>query len=638
MTTIDKSKIHFIQNGEGHFPKVYNRPTDNLADEIQRGFNSIDSDLDLIRTKIADAIRDTATLKLDFATNEYGVGGVGSFRDDSLGFGDIVTFGRSTGGGRFNEQGLYEYVGVNVPRFDHDPSTVRTNLVIQSGSFGGSEWVRERITVSDGTVVGLDGELSASKLIEDTTTNSHRLRQNIVVMAGTTYTLYAFVKASERTKVRLFAGGTSASADFDLVSLQISNQVNTIGATITNLPDGWVRVSISYRQTFTGSALHLVALLNENGSFSYLGDGVSGVSIFGVQLSPGVDVYDYIPTEATAISTPAEPLGLLVEETRTNLFPSSNGDGTFGNVPTFTANAVISPDGTSNATLINSGASPNRYELALTSGSSGLATGQVFTISWWELPINYSIGTCLSPQSFVNADIISGTFALVQTLPSGWKRYSVQASIIDGSQLARFRLYLSGGMSGVVDPCAIWGIQVEIGSLLTSLIPTSGAAVTRAVDRAYVSQTGWLNALESTLYAESSSMSQNNGYRATATVSDGTSRHRAGLYRKHSTDTIGFTAYLFERPRGAQLNNSSNFNSVGFAKQAMGWDRSTFAMVGNGGDVVSNLNSPELTSLNRLLIGAGSSVTAEKLAGHIKSIRYIPKKLTDDELKKITSH
>lgn len=41
----------------------------------------------------------------------------------AVAFSDLITFTRSTGGGRFNAQGQYEWLPANTPRIDYDPVT-----------------------------------------------------------------------------------------------------------------------------------------------------------------------------------------------------------------------------------------------------------------------------------------------------------------------------------------------------------------------------------------------------------------------------------------------------------------------------------------------------------------------------------
>lgn len=52
MPVIDKGNIEFIVNNENHDASVYNRPVDTLADEVQLGFDEIDTDIASLSTDI----------------------------------------------------------------------------------------------------------------------------------------------------------------------------------------------------------------------------------------------------------------------------------------------------------------------------------------------------------------------------------------------------------------------------------------------------------------------------------------------------------------------------------------------------------------------------------------------------------
>jgi len=79
---------------------------------------------DPFRQYAGELLKDQATLRLDFDQSVYGVGSHPYVRDDSKSFSDLITFTRSTGGGRFNQFGLYEWLAADVPRIDHDPATL----------------------------------------------------------------------------------------------------------------------------------------------------------------------------------------------------------------------------------------------------------------------------------------------------------------------------------------------------------------------------------------------------------------------------------------------------------------------------------------------------------------------------------
>jgi hypothetical protein len=79
---------------------------------------------DPFRQYAGELLKDQATLRLDFDQSVYGVGSHPYVRDDSKSFSDLIPFTRSTGGGVFNQIGLYEWVAADVPRIDHDPATL----------------------------------------------------------------------------------------------------------------------------------------------------------------------------------------------------------------------------------------------------------------------------------------------------------------------------------------------------------------------------------------------------------------------------------------------------------------------------------------------------------------------------------
>lgn len=81
------------------------------------------------------------SLKLDFARQQFLMGAVGVM-PTTRAFSDLITFTRTTGGGRINAIGQFEWVGTNVPRLTYDPVTLqplgllveerRTNLLLNS--------------------------------------------------------------------------------------------------------------------------------------------------------------------------------------------------------------------------------------------------------------------------------------------------------------------------------------------------------------------------------------------------------------------------------------------------------------------------------------------------------------------------
>lgn len=129
-------------------------------------------------------------------------------------FSDLITFTRSTGGGRFNAAGQYEWLPANTPRIDYDPVTgecrgllieeQRTNLIPRSDTSAGS-WTGGGDRVL-GAATGLPGVFAVgASLVRDASANTFNYYQALTPVAGTTYTFSVFVR---------FADGRDVGAEF----------------------------------------------------------------------------------------------------------------------------------------------------------------------------------------------------------------------------------------------------------------------------------------------------------------------------------------------------------------------------------------------------------------------------------------
>lgn len=223
---------------------------------------------------------------------------------------------------------------LNVPRFDYSngscPSILvepqRTNLFIYSEQF--NNLIKERTTVISDAIIAPNGTLTADKLVEDSSLNSHRIRQNISIIDGNTYTFTIYAKASERNKIRLFIGGENKSCDFDLINGTLLNN-SGLYASITPAEYGFFRCSITITSTLTDSKLFLIAILDDNYNFSYQGDGTSGIYIWGAQLEEGSNATSYIPTVASTVTRNADVISKtdisdLIGQTEGTLYIDAN--------------------------------------------------------------------------------------------------------------------------------------------------------------------------------------------------------------------------------------------------------------------------------------------------------------------------
>ena len=226
------------------------------------------------------------------------------------GLGDF-TFVRTTEATRINEDGLIEALDANIPRLDYSKSgcpellmeRASTNLITYSED--ASQGILSNCTVQSG-FVSPNGFLSAYKLIEDSA-NSIKLFRAINSTATTPNNSYAssiFVKKGERTKVRVYAYHLTNQyfyVEYDLTdnsylgSFGQNSQVD--GYAIEDIGDnGWKRITIIGQKNASYSWDVGVSPLNDNGDLTYLGDGTSGLYIWGAQLEQSTKATSYIPS------------------------------------------------------------------------------------------------------------------------------------------------------------------------------------------------------------------------------------------------------------------------------------------------------------------------------------------------------
>jgi predicted hotdog family 3-hydroxylacyl-ACP dehydratase len=200
------------------------------------------------------------------------------------------------------------------PRFDYDPVTLaakgllieeqRTNLVLQSQTFGTSPWFTNNATITANTTVAPDGTTTASKLVEDTSNNLHRVAQ-VPTLTAVPHTATIYAKPAGRNWIYIANASLSQAAYFNVSTGVIGTVVGATTATIAPAGNGWYRCSI----TSTPSAAaqnYSFYTANADLSFSYTGDGTSGLFLWGAQLEAGSFATSYIPTVASQVTRSAD--------------------------------------------------------------------------------------------------------------------------------------------------------------------------------------------------------------------------------------------------------------------------------------------------------------------------------------------
>tara|TARA_B110001454_G_scaffold16145_1_gene14509 strand:- start:2838 stop:5024 length:2187 start_codon:yes stop_codon:yes gene_type:complete len=231
------------------------------------------------------------------------------------------------------------------PRFDYDPTScsggvcafrglllesAKTNMAKYSETFTNAIWVKSNLTAATGIVTSPMATLTGNTLTESsdgTTLTVHEVTQSAVTLTASVKNVVSFfVKPNGRSKLKInFSRSASTSwsysATYDLINnTAVGTGASTVTATINKHSNGWSRIELS-GPNGSGSATGTVTLqlLDDNGNSSYVGDGVSGIYIWGAQFESGGAATSYIQNAGTTTLTRSADSGTISGNTWMNL-------------------------------------------------------------------------------------------------------------------------------------------------------------------------------------------------------------------------------------------------------------------------------------------------------------------------------
>ena len=540
-----------------------------------------------------------------------------------------------------------------------------------------SVWSTQAVTVTANTSVAPDGTTTAETITASATSSTHFLFFGAypTIAIGIQLGCSVFAKAGTNNFFQLSVlNEANTYANFDLSTGTIGTTGSNVSSvTMTSVGSGWYRCSFVITSTTNAANSSLTFAPVASNSVGRLPTwtpaGTETVILWGAQLEQrsAVSAYtatttqaitNYIPVLQSAASgvarfdnnpTTGESLGLLIEESRTNLLTYSSQ---FDNAAwtksflTVTADTVVAPDGTLTGDKLVEDTSTNNHTILQGVSVSASTTYTVTTYAKasgrnWLYILDNSNPNAV--QAFF--DLSTGTVgnvggsatATITSVGNSWYRCSVtfatgpsQTSMVIHIRPASANgttSYTGNGFSGVF----LWGAQVELGAFATSYIPTVASQVTRAADAASMTGTNfssWFSNGEGTLYSDAKC----NGITAAAFI--------AQLYNS-GNDYIDFGRYQSTLLATVQANNTnqaslnSALSNSTSHKFAVGYAVNNFAASADGATVITDTSGLVPNNLNSLVIGNFGS--AYYLNCTIKKLAYYPLRVTNAQLQALTS-
>lgn len=356
------------------------------------------------------------------------------------------------------------------------------------------------------------------------------------------------------------------------------------------------------------------------------------------------------------------PLGLLIEEQRTNSIRNNTmqgaAAGTPGTIPT-NWGSTGSGLGTLTQTVVDIGTqnginyidyrffgttSTVSYGYSFETPTQIVASpGQVWTGSCYFNVVGGST-TNITSIAIANAGR-SSVGATLEFFPgpdikdtTSLTRYALTSTLVNASTARVSNSFIISFASGVaIDITIRIGLpQLELGAFATSVIPTTTVELTRAADVASVTGanfSSWFNAVYGTMFVEfgpygDGGASKNFGV---AQVDDGTS---ANMIRFFAGSTV---SPVFSVTTGSVIQaylSSLTIAPTNVSKIAGAYETDGFARSVNGTTATTD-SLGTVPAVNRLLLGSGL-VGVGELNGYIRSFKYYPTRLSNSKLQLLT--
>jgi len=340
--------------------------------------------------------------------------------------------------------------------------------------------------------------------------------------------------------------------------------------------------------------------------------------------------------------------GLLVEGARTNSYKYSEDlseyvwVGSSGTISSI--NAITSPDGNSTGNLVITGVND-----PFSRRQNGLGVDS--TISFYAKAQEYSFVFANNDNGagWVCFDLATESIALgnngfsgeMTAVGNGWYRCVATFPMLIAGNNAHMAIGVRENFGGTYTASSangtsgayIWGAQMEADPFATSYIKTENATATRALDLAEINVSNFINKSAGTFLATfnySDPTNADNNY-----VFSGSSNAR--VFYNNAGNSV------WQTYDGSAGTTFGAVDSGEVYKLAVAVKTDSNISTAKNGTIQTTrtVNTALMTSIEAYPLlaigGASSSSSYQKLNGHIKSITYYPRRLTDAQLQELTT-
>jgi hypothetical protein len=221
-----------------------------------------------------------------------------------------VGVSRGSAANYYNSTGILTSAGINVPRFDYNPSTLMsnglllesagTNLITYSNDF--TQWTKSNAMTAANAWTSPDGTNDGQSLADNSSNSIHISYRSISGGPGT-YTFSFYAKANTLGWVYAVISADSADrgAYFNLATGAVGNTIGGVSANNCQvLQNSAFRCSVTYTAITSVTALNFfTAKGNDTGrsgsNTTYVGSGQS-MFLFGIDIKTGTYASSYVAT------------------------------------------------------------------------------------------------------------------------------------------------------------------------------------------------------------------------------------------------------------------------------------------------------------------------------------------------------